>query len=165
MVRDGRFRADLYFRINVLGLRIPPLRERQEDILILADRFLSECSSRYGRNCYFSAEAKAVLEQYEWPGNIRELQNLVRRVSVVSENDEITPDVIMDYVNETRRLSGKVLDEDVIGKRFEEKILPARKKYTLEEALALSGGSKVRAAEILGVSRATLYRMLARKDT
>ena len=149
MVREGTFRADLYFRINVLGLCIPPLRQRQGDIILLADAFLSETSERAGRYLRFSSQAKAAMLRYDWPGNIRELQNMVRRVSVISDSDEIGPELVETYIQENRGLSAA-------GGSL-------RSRYTLEEALALSGGNKLRAAELLGISRATLYRMLERK--
>lgn len=87
--------------------------------------------------------------RYDWPGNIRELQNMVRRVSVISDSDEIGPEQVETYIQENRGLSA-------VGGSL-------RSRYTLEEALALSGGNKLRAAELLGISRATLYRMLERK--
>lgn len=149
MVREGTFRTDLYFRINVLGLCIPPLRQRQGDIILLADAFLSETSERAGRYLRFSSQAKAAMLRYDWPGNIRELQNMVRRVSVISDSDEIGPELVETYIQENRGLSAA-------GGSL-------RSRYTLEEALALSGGNKLRAAELLGISRATLYRMLERK--
>ena len=121
MVREGTFRADLYFRINVLGLCIPPLPPK----------------------------STSTIEWLDWPGNIRELQNMVRRVSVISDSDEIGPEQVETYIQENRGLSA-------VGGSL-------RSRYTLEEALALSGGNKLRAAELLGISRATLYRMLERK--
>lgn len=105
MVREGTFRADLYFRINVLGLCIPPLRQRQGDIILLADAFLSETSERAGRYLRFSSQAKAAMLRYDWPGNIRELQNMVRRVSVISDSDEIGPELVETYIQENRGLS------------------------------------------------------------
>lgn len=138
MVREGTFRADLYFRINVLGLCIPPLRQRQGDIILLADAFLSETSERAGRYLRFSSQAKAAMLRYDWPGNIRELQNMVRRVSVISDSDEIGPELVETYIQENRGLSAA-------GGSL-------RSRYTLEEALALSGGNKLRAAELLGTT-------------
>ena len=150
MVREGKFRADLYFRINVLGLQIPPLRQRQGDIILLADAFLKEASQRSGRLCYFTKQAKTAMLHYDWPGNIRELQNMVRRVSVISQTDEIGLEEVEAYIQENKGLSS--LDQ------------AKKTSYTLEEALAISGGNKVRAAQLLGVSRATLYRMMDRKE-
>lgn len=113
------------------------------------DAFLSETSERAGRYLRFSSQAKAAMLRYDWPGNIRELQNMVRRVSVISDSDEIGPELVETYIQENRGLSAAGWS--------------LRSRYTLEEALALSGGNKLRAAELLGISRATLYRMLERK--
>lgn len=161
MVHEGEFRADLYFRINVLGLQIPPLRERKEDIGMLADMVLSECAHERGRKYYFSPSAKEKILQYDWPGNVRELQNMIHRVTVISESNEIGPEAVEDYINENQRLS--VWMEEKNGKDCEPEAI-ANRELTLEEALTLSKGNKVRAAELLGVSRATLYRMIGRKE-
>ena len=153
MVREGKFRDDLYFRINVLGLRIPPLRQRKEDIVLLAEEFLSDASLRNSRNYYFTEAAKTVMMRYSWPGNIRELQNMVRRVTVISDTAKIDADVVEAYVEENQGLCPANPKKD------------EKNPYTLEEALALAGNNKKRAAELLGVSRATLYRMLERKES
>ena len=149
MVREGSFRADLYFRINVLGLQIPPLRKRQGDIIRLAEFFLAEASEITGRQLHLSDQAKTAMLHYDWPGNIRELQNMIRRVSVISDSDEIGLDLVEAYITENSGLSTTKS--------------PSKNRYTLEEALSLSNGNKNRAAELLGVSRATLYRMLERR--
>lgn len=149
MVREGSFRADLYFRINVLGLQIPPLRKRQGDIIRLAEFFLAEASEITGRQLHLSDQAKTAMLHYDWPGNIRELQNMIRRVSVISDSDEIGLDLVEAYITENSGLSTAKS--------------PSKNRYTLEEALSLSNGNKNRAAELLGVSRATLYRMLERR--
>ncbi len=151
MVREGRFRSDLYFRINVLALRIPPLRQRQGDIVLLAEEFLEEASLRSGRSYYFTEEAKEAMLQYRWPGNIRELQNMVRRVTVISDTEKIGRELVEAYIEENIRLYPSET--------------PEKTSYTLEEAMALAAGNKKRAAELLGVSRTTLYRMLERKDS
>ena len=105
MVKEGNFRSDLYFRINVLGLKIPPLRERRDDIVPLAEEFLAEASVRNHRVYYFSEEAEDLLREYSWPGNIRELQNMVRRLTVISDEEEIGGGLIRDYIAENRRLT------------------------------------------------------------
>ena len=218
MVREGTFRSDLYFRINVLGLKIPPLRERREDIVPLAEEFLSEASVRNQRFYHFSENAKSLLSEYDWPGNIRELQNMVRRVTVISDGEELGAEPIHDYMEENRRLTDEKTEredspagkkttaadnsnEDLDGKQTEgkeksqlperkteaaeesrlpeskteaeESKLPERKaecresrngRYTLEEALAAADNNRKKAAELMGVSRATFYRMMGRKE-
>ncbi len=152
MVREGTFRSDLYFRLNVLELQIPPLRQRRQDIVLLAEEFLEEASLRDSRDYRFSPEAKAAMLRYRWPGNIRELQNLVRRVTVISDSAKIGEDLVEAYIREN---IGLCPTEEQEKGPF----------YTLEEAMALAGNNKKRAAEILGVSRTTLYRMLERKES
>lgn len=151
MVREGLFRGDLYFRINVLGLRIPPLRSRKGDIALLAEEFLAEASARNNRQYYFTKAAKMEMEKYSWPGNVRELQNMVRRVTVVNDTGAIGEDQIRTYIEENKGLCAVEEPE------------PAR-KYTLEEALALCQGNRTGAAKLMGISRATLYRMLKQKE-
>ncbi|MCY1355313.1 Alginate biosynthesis transcriptional regulatory protein AlgB [compost metagenome] len=88
MVRDGRFREDLLYRINVIALSLPPLRERHEDIPDLAERFLARFVSEYVRPVHgFSEEAKAALQAYRWPGNIRELRNVIERASIICNQE------------------------------------------------------------------------------
>jgi len=152
MVREGKFRDDLYFRINVLCLEVPPLRQRERDILLLAKEFLEEASIRNKRKYYFSPEAEEALMQYRWPGNVRELQNFIRRATITSETEKISQDVVLDYIQENRRLYC-----------VKEETLHNPKEYTLEEALKLTGNNKKKAAELLGISRATLYRMIERR--
>lgn len=170
MVKEGNFRSDLYFRINVLGLKIPPLRERRDDIVPLAEEFLAEASVRNHRVYYFSEEAEDLLREYSWPGNIRELQNMVRRLTVISDEEEIGGGLIRDYIAENRRLTEP--EEDSGGachqnsrkeKSCPADILDSRTSYTLEEALAVTGNNRKKAAELMGVSRATFYRMLERE--
>ncbi|MDD0844961.1 sigma-54-dependent response regulator transcription factor AlgB [Pseudomonas sp. Gutcm_11s] len=91
MVREGRFREDLLYRLNVITLKLPPLRERQEDVMILAERFLARFVSDYARPARaFSAEASAALQTYHWPGNIRELRNVIERASIICQQEEVT---------------------------------------------------------------------------
>ncbi|MBD9413578.1 sigma-54-dependent response regulator transcription factor AlgB [Pseudomonas sp. PDM16] len=90
MVREGRFREDLLYRLNVITLKLPPLRERHEDVLSLAERFLARFVSDYGRPaCGFSPEAIAALQAYQWPGNIRELRNVIERASIICQQETV----------------------------------------------------------------------------
>ncbi|VXD03875.1 Alginate biosynthesis transcriptional regulatory protein AlgB [Pseudomonas sp. 8Z] len=90
MVREGRFREDLLYRLNVITLKLPPLRERPEDIMSLAERFLARFVSDYGRPaCTFSDEATAALQAYRWPGNIRELRNVIERASIICQQEAV----------------------------------------------------------------------------
>ncbi|MBI3431309.1 MAG: sigma-54-dependent Fis family transcriptional regulator [Hydrogenophilales bacterium] len=151
-VADGHFRADLYYRINVLRLRTPPLREREEDVELLArayfERFLPE-SRGVARG--FSRQAMTVMANYEWPGNVRELINRVRQAVVLSENRLLTP---RDLGLEKRVSSDGFLTLVEARSRAEHE--------TIRRALRRNQNNVAAAARQLGVSRATLYRMLER---
>lgn len=150
LVRNGAFRDDLYFRLNVLSLRIPPLRQRETDPLFLAEEFLKQAAVRQKRAFYFSPEAKRVILRYQWPGNVRELQNMVYRLAVISESEEISAEALRRHMQENEPLYETAADTP-------------KEALSLKEALALAGQNKKKAAELLGVSRATLYRMLERE--
>lgn len=151
-VAEGRFRADLYYRINVLRLNSPPLRERDEDVELLArfyfDKFLAE--SR-GTVRGFSRQAIKVMANYEWPGNVRELLNRVRQAVILSENRLLTP---RDLGLEKRVSSHGFLTLEEARSRAEQD--------TIRRALRRNQNNVTAAARQLGVSRATFYRLLDR---
>ncbi len=150
-VREGRFRGDLYYRLNVIRLEVPPLRERREDILPLAERFLAMCCRREGKRIRgFTAGARRVLLAYEWPGNVRELQNVVERAVILADSGEwidVTLLGISGPAEPSREPEGFVtLDE--LERRY------------IFEVLEYTGGNKSQAARILGVDRSSLWRKL-----
>ena len=98
MVKSGKFRKDLYYRLNVLSIHIPPLRERKEDLLGLADHFMERFNQKYCRRRRLSAAASLVLLSHSWPGNIRELENTIERLAVTNPTDEISEDQVMDLL-------------------------------------------------------------------
>lgn len=149
-VREGRFREDLYYRLNVLRLQIPPLRERERDIELLAKTFLEEFSRKEMREVKaFSKKALRALYDHPWPGNVREMINRVKRAAVMSETRLITPaDLGLDRPAATRNILS--LDK-------------AREKAELEaiqNSLQLNMNNVSEAARQLGVSRVTLYRLI-----
>jgi DNA-binding NtrC family response regulator len=157
LLRGGRFREDLYYRLNVVTLRVPPLRERPEDIPLLAEHFLKRYSALSNRPLMgFSDRAKAALLAYAWPGNVRELENVVDRAvalapgSIVEESD--LPDKLIVHAR-TGPSADASEDRPTLEERTRDYVL-----QVLEEA----GGNKTEAARILGVPRRTLYRMLER---
>lgn len=146
-VEMNRFRDDLYYRLNVIPIHLPPLRERKSDIPLLIEHFLEEAAKRNGQKPRrLSMEALSLLTAYRWPGNVRELQNAIQYAVVKCQGNIILPEHIpfeIGFRNQSERQmnhSGKLND------------------YIVKSALETSGGNKVKAAELLGVSRATLYR-------
>ena len=157
MVRAGQFREDLFFRLNVFHIEVPPLQERIEDIPLLAEYFLQRLNEKYGRNVRgFRPEAMAALMRYAWPGNVRELRNVVERCVVLADR-WIGPEHLPDPI---RRCVLHVPTDDTDAEDFAERarhILAAVERALLLEALDRAGGNKRRAAELLGISLRTLY--------
>lgn len=148
LVESREFRTDLYYRLSVLKLRLPALRERAEDIPLLAERFLSEAARRYGRTLQgFTGEAMAALSGYPWPGNIRELRNTVERLVILTD----VPRVDLAAVQACLEQCGSV-DAEAGPVPCD----PA----AIHQAVAYAGGNKSRAARHLGISRTTLWRRL-----
>ena len=148
-VRRGRFREDLYYRLSVIPIFIPPLRERKTDIPLLANHFMQEAAMKHGQSPFrIAKEALSLLMDYPWPGNVRELQNAIQFAFVKSNGRLLTVDDLpMEIKGQLERLPRKG---------------PARKleAQTVKAALKKAGGNKSRAARLLGVGRATLYRFL-----
>ncbi|MCC3144599.1 sigma-54 dependent transcriptional regulator [Halanaerobium sp. Z-7514] len=146
MVDENKFRSDLYYRLNVIPIYVPPLRERKEDLKILSKHFIDKISQREGINPKtISKKALKLLKQYDWPGNIRELENLCERLVITVKGRKITVmDIPQEIKNNIEQQSQDVLTE-------KEKILLALQK---------SNGNKTKAAEILGISRKTLYNWI-----
>jgi transcriptional regulator with PAS, ATPase and Fis domain len=162
-VADGKFRADLYFRLNVIPVRIAPLRERTEDVLALADYLLTFYSAEAGRTIRLSDQAKDALLAYSWPGNVRELENVIERAIVLSGAEVLTPDAL-------------ALDPGISEPQSEPPGAPATPDETLQvyldrataakikAALDAARGNRAEAAAALGVDRTTLYRLMKRLE-
>jgi DNA-binding NtrC family response regulator len=154
-VEQGRFREDLLFRVNVLQLEVPPLRERATDIPLLAERFLERITAGAdGGELRFSAAALAALIAYPWPGNVRELLNVVQRAVVLTEGSEITPGDLPSAVAEVAAAPARGR-----GPERELTLAEVEREHTLG-VLRRCGGNKSRAAELLDIPRRTLYRRL-----
>ena len=148
-VKKGSFREDLYYRLNVIPIHMPPLRERKIDIPLLIERFLQEAAERYGRDpLKVSARAMSLLLDYQWPGNVRELQNAVQFAFVKCSGNTLDAD---DLPMELREIENTCIRRG-----------PAKKLNSegVRAALIKTGGNKAKAAKLLGVGRATLYRFL-----
>jgi two-component system response regulator HydG len=155
-VRANRFREDLYYRINVVNLTVPSLRDRREDIPLLVDFFLKRYAKKNHRNLKgFTPKAMDLLMRYDWPGNIRELENVVERSVIMVRGDFITPDefpgVLKSLDPEYEQISAEMLS----GKSLKE-----MEKAMITRTLQETDGNRTRAAEILGISRRTLQLKL-----
>jgi DNA-binding NtrC family response regulator len=140
------FRQDLYYRLNVVPLEVPPLRERQGDIPLLVDYFLQESRKPGGKAPRFSPEALAGLKKYSWPGNVRELRNAVHFALARGERRVLGPGDLPPEIREEGSRRGPASKLEVAA---------------VLAALAQCGGNKAKAARLLGVGRATLYRFLS----
>jgi DNA-binding NtrC family response regulator len=156
-VEDAAFREDLYFRLNVVTITVPPLRERGQDIALLAQHFLEKYAQVTGKPIMgFAPETLARLEAYHWPGNVRELEHAVERAVVLSSSRLLLPD---DFPLESRGETPQGPRLPAAGMTLEEV-----RRWYVTRVLEDAGGNKLRAAEILGIDRRTLYRILGRGD-
>ena len=158
MVKDKRFREDLYYRLNVISVRVPPLREHPEDIRLLAQHYLRVYSAKNGRKLEgFSNEAIARLESYAWPGNVRELENLVERSVLLARKDRIDAEDLPEEVMGVKRPPRDAILE-LVGTP-----LADIEERLLDETLRITGGNKTQAAELLGIDVRTVARKLDRR--
>jgi len=157
LIKNGKFREDLFDRLNVVSITLPPLRERKEDILLLANHFLQKFSEENHKNIsHISPEALEILIQYAWPGNVRELEHTIERAVILTPHPIILPEDLPRKIFEEAK-GAKML--------FPEESLPLKeveKRYVLK-VLQETKGNKKKAAEILGIDRTTLYRILEKE--
>ncbi|MFW6079662.1 MAG: sigma-54 interaction domain-containing protein, partial [Gemmatimonadota bacterium] len=167
-VEEGVLREDLYFRLNVVPIRVPPLRERREDVLPLVRHYLQEFAERYERAALrLSAEAIGALESYAWPGNVRELQNLTERiVSLAAPGQEITPRELPAAVAgvDAPVDAGRLFRTDRPFHEAKEMAVDTFERAYLRTLMAESDGNISRAARKADVSRKTIHRLLRKHD-
>ena len=154
MVESQDFREDLYYRLNVFPIVIPPLRERVDDIVPLIERFLTQFNKKYGMHKTFSRETAAIMKRYSWPGNIRELRNIVERVMIVSTEDCITADHLPVEVNQVQVKSGNIILDNVVDLKAH---LEEIELVYIEHAMDKYGNVRD-AAKSLGMTASTLVR-------
>lgn len=153
-VRARTFRDDLYYRLNVVTVELPRLSERVEDVPLLAEQFATHFGARSGRIISgLSSEAIALLVDYEFPGNVRELRNVIERAVLTTEGDLIQPSHLPDYLRSARRL---------MQSKGRKPSLAELEAVYIREVLDHTRGNKTRAAEILGISRKNLYEKMRR---
>jgi two-component system response regulator HydG len=153
-VAQGSFRLDLFYRLNVLNLRVPPLRERRQDIPLLAAKFLEQCSRCYGRKYELSDEAMRVLVAHGWPGNVRELENCIERCCAMTSGPVIHT---LDLPNS---ISGSLARPAPTGTDGPVVPLSVIEKQTILRTTRQLNGDKMMAAKLLGIGKTTLYRKL-----
>jgi transcriptional regulator of aroF, aroG, tyrA and aromatic amino acid transport len=146
LVETGRFRSDLYWRLNVLSLAVAPLRSRKDEILVLARNFLAARSPELGASIRFADDCAEFLTGYDWPGNVRELKNFCARLTTMWEGDVLGRQEAMNLLDVWSPPNGHSHD----------RLSDAR----IREALEMTGGSVSRAADLLGIHRTTLWRRL-----
>jgi len=152
LVEEGTFRSDLYYRLNVVNLEVPPLRQRKEDILALAEYFLANQSSFYNEpSKVLSADAKQLLLNYAWPGNIRELANAMERAYVLTIDQEIQPAVLPFEI---------IVADSELYPKHELPTLDEVKRKIITQTLEYTRGRKIAAAKILGIERRKLNRLI-----
>jgi DNA-binding NtrC family response regulator len=156
-IARGNFRSDLYYRLNVISIEIPPLRERRDDIPLLAESFLEEIAKKRGEpKKKLSAEAATQLQEYSWPGNVRELENAIERAVILASNGTIVPGALPDKIRQRK-------SEPLISSRpASNPSLEAIERAYIMWVLGAEGGNKSRAADVLGIDTSTLHRKLSR---
>ena len=157
MTEEGRFRHDLYYRVNVVSFTLPPLRERRDDIRLLANYFAKESRVAKRRSVKFSEESLALLERYSWPGNVRELQNVVERALILADKEIIA---VGDLPGSLRFSELSLVDELIDGRPTLEQL---ETRY-IGQLLKELEGHRGSVAKILGISERTLYRKLKGQD-
>ena len=150
MVDEGEFRQDLWFRLNVVPIRLPALRERRDDIVHLAGHFLKRFNARYGRKVQLAPTGLRVLQENDWPGNVRQLQHVLERLVILSSVDTLDGAAVREALSVSEPKERPVQS------------LADAEEEQIRKVLAATGGNKTRAAQILSIERKTLYRKLER---
>ncbi|BAI80863.1 two-component system, NtrC family, response regulator [Deferribacter desulfuricans SSM1] len=165
LVKEGAFREDLYFRLNVFPIYVPPLRERGNDIILLAEHFLNYYSKKFGKKVYnFTNAVKQSFLEYHWPGNVRELKNLIERLVILSKKDvididDLPPDIFSGKPE--KRIKEKIKSDNFLD--LDTKVLLFERELILD-ALIKAKGNKSEAAKLLGVSRYALLRKIKKYE-
>jgi DNA-binding NtrC family response regulator len=154
LVNEGQFREDLYYRLNVVTLNVPPLRERTADLPLLFDHFLKRHSRRMGKTVAVHPEVLEILAGYSWPGNVRELENIVERAITLNTTGILTSADFTEHLRQSKRTS----------MAFPRELVPLEEieRQYIVHVVQRCNGNMTRAAEVLGIDRRTLYRMLER---
>jgi two-component system, NtrC family, response regulator len=152
LIQEGRFREDLYYRVSEITVNIPPLREREGDPALLAHAFLEKFAQQQGRSLRgFASEAMSAIESYAWPGNVREMENVIKRAVIMAEGGQVT---VADLGLAADKIEAEPINLRQVREHAERK--------AVVRALSRANGHIAQAAEMLGVSRPTLYDLINR---
>jgi two-component system, NtrC family, response regulator HydG len=165
MLEGGKLREDLYYRLNVIPIQVPPLRERAGDASLLAQHFLaSQVAERGSRELQFATETLSVLEKYRWPGNVRELEGLVERLSITTKGNVITPADLPDHFSKGQSTCFRIQTDFETPRQANTPMTPMEslQMQAITDALERASGNVVVASKILGVGQATMYRKIKR---
>lgn len=173
LVNENKFREDLYYRLNVVPVYIPPLSERKDDIPLFIDMFLDKYNKEYSRDIVFNTKARIFLREYSWPGNVRQLENLLRRIVLLSAEKEVSYSNIVNFIHteegsfESQNVENeKILDKTCafIDEDGNFKTLQAIEKEIIEKSLEYAGYNVSEAAKLLKVSRKTFYNKITKYE-
>jgi len=163
-VEDGRFREDLFYRLHVIAIHLPALRERKDDIPLLVQHFLEKYGEENSRpNLEFAPESLDLLMDYDWPGNVRELENVIERATVLCQGTRIGPDLIPEQIGRSPNYQTPHIVMPAEGVSLKE-VTSAYERQWIESALETAGGVQKRAAELLRIKPTTLNEMIKRYD-
>jgi DNA-binding NtrC family response regulator len=162
LIREGRLREDLYYRLNVVPIELPPLRERREDIPLLATFFMRRAAKASDKHVTaISSEVMAALQRYDWPGNVRQLDNLLQRLVILCRNSHILPEQLPpEFFAAPSGCGPQVTQEASEGDGL--KPMARLEKQAIQDALDSFEGNVVQAAQLLGIGQATIYRKIKR---
>jgi transcriptional regulator with PAS, ATPase and Fis domain len=162
LVKDGMFRNDLYYRLKVMVVEMPPLRDRPEDILLLSDLFVEENNREHAKNIKgFTEEAKRLMTQYHWPGNVRELKNVIERAMILTGQEHIAQDKLPFEMKEKEESTPPPQEMYGFGNQ-DGFSLEQVEKVHIARILKRFEGNKSKASKLLGISRATLREKIKR---
>jgi len=164
MVKEGFFRKDLYYRLKVMVVEMPPLRDRLEDILLLSNLFIEENNKEYNKKIKgFSEEAKRLMVQYSWPGNVRELKNVIERAMILIDQEVITPKHLPFELKQTEKIIHGNTEHEIFETK-DDMSLEYMEKIHLSKVLKRLEWNKSKASKSLGISRATLRAKIKKYD-
>lgn len=159
LIKAGSFREDLYYRLSIVTIKIPPLRERKEDIPVLIEHLSNKISNRVGiESVYLTQEVINLLTLYDWPGNVRELENVLERAIILAKGNEVDIDLLPDTITDIKGFDKSIIKKPGFSRKG--RMMEHLKIQTIKKALEITNGNVSKAARLLGISRNTIYNSL-----